>query len=206
MKARDYLSYMKPRTLILVVLAAIGTSACQQIKNQPLYSGGISPVQVRATMQDAGYDCALMVNTTEEQHVVYAHLDSAGRYTLCTYYDDGDTFRTEVRSAVADTNWHFVRQQDGRWTMTYHDMNRLLNIRMDSVLVSTEGVEFDVRLFGIRASHCTLVTDRADLSGTDIFGLPQLHPLLYYAIVDLILDADDDLRIPDHTGIKENKQ
>ena len=156
------------------------------------YRGGTSPDEVRSEMRLGGYDFALLIDASKQQTVTYGWEDSL-HFLSYTFGQDGDTTTLDYAAGAPRTDWRIERTRRGDWAIRHSAVPRwVLPIKADSLQVTTAGVEFRLRLYGVPIGHGTFVTDRPEFSSTSLFDQPGLQPLLLHAIVDLMFDGDLD--------------
>lgn len=178
------------RIVLIATVVALLASGCRGDIHKEFYAGGVTPAEARKTMRTGDYDCVLLMNTDDCQHAVYGWTDSL-HFTTHTIGDGSDTTVTDhaYTRRLADKGWHFKRLDDGRWKLQF---KKVFAVKMSDVQVSTEGVEFRVSACGVPLAQCTFLTERPELSSTDLFALGDVRELLLYSLVDVLLDADLD--------------
>ena len=181
---------MKKRLVLTATILALLAAGCSSGSRWEPFAGGLSPAEARNAMQEGGFDCVLLMNTDDCQHVVQGWADSLH---FASYTIDGGkrcavTSHT-TRHRLADQGWQFTRLDDGRWALQY---GKLPIAKVSDVHVSVDGVEFRVSVSGLPVARCTFVTDRPELSSTDLMGCAEVQELLLYAFADVLLDANLD--------------
>ncbi len=123
---------MNKTTLILLTLAALLAAGCYRSgKGFEPFADGLTPDQVRAEMQRADYDYALVMNFKDYQQVVYGRHDSARFHFVETSM--GDTLGLEtlesddVSSSIAfrllplkGGNWRILGRGGTQYTAQVH--------------------------------------------------------------------------------------
>lgn len=181
---------MKRHLVLAAAILALLAAGCSSGSRWEPFAGGLSPAEARNAMQEDGFDCVLLMNTDDCQHVVQGWTDSLH---FASYTIDGgkriDVTNHTTPHRLADQGWRFMRLDDGRWALQY---GKLSLAKVSDVHVSVYGVEFQVSVCGVPVAKCTFVTDRPELSSTDLMDCAEVQELLLCAIVEVLLDANLD--------------
>ena len=200
---------MKRIVLVWMAVAALLVTGCRHRETPALeqYQGGVSATDVSRNIEDEGYDFALIATTTNRQLVTYGWRDSLHFLTM-HYSDSLDGRQADFASeqSLTDDGVTLEPLNDSVWSLRLRSVPKwVLNIRLGWTRVTTDGVEFDVRFWGIPMAHCVFVCDDPALLSTRLLELPETRELVLHVIFVELLGSDmaewDD--IDDLDDIKE---
>lgn len=200
---------MKHYIFAMMAVAALLVAGCRhrEVPAPDYYQGGVSAAEVSRTVEAEGYDFALMAVTKQNQLVTYGWRDSL--HFLSVHYSDSlDGSQSDYASdqSLTDEGITLQPMNDSLWMVRVQNVPRwVLNIKLGWTRVTTDGVEFDVRCWGIPMAHCTFVCDDPALLSTRLLDEPAVQELVLHVVfVKLLSDDLDDLDdIDDWDDFKE---
>ncbi|MBQ8704482.1 MAG: hypothetical protein IJ524_08935 [Bacteroidales bacterium] len=186
---------MKRIVLVSMAVAAMLATGCRhrEAPAMELYPDGTTAAEVGRTLEAGGYDFALMATTKDRQMVTYGWRDSLH---FITYYysdsiDDGQSDYASEQSLTDEGVVTLEPMNDSVWTLRLRSVPKwVLNIRLGWTRVTTDGVEFDVRFWGIPMARCTFVCDDPALLSTRLLELPEVRELVLHVVFVQLLSAD----------------
>lgn len=178
---------------MFLLLAAVGLLAsCHRSgKGFEPYSEGLTSDQVRAEMKSGGYDYALIGNREDCQVVVYAWRDSALFHTVEVFTTDSAGRSTLERDEVynVDTAWHFLPLKGGNWRFKHnHNTSLVYGLKTTPPKAVADGVAFDLKAYILTQARCLFVAADKSIETKDLLTLPEVQPLLQYAIIHHLTD------------------
>ena len=200
---------MKAKHFLIVALVVLLATGCRHRETPVLvaFQGGVTATEVSRTLETEGYDFALIATTKNRQLVTYGWRDSLHFLTM-HYSDSLDGRQSDFASeqSLTDEGITLEPLNDSVWTLRLRSVPKwVLNIRLGWTRVTTDGVEFDVRFWGIPMAHCVFVCDDPALLSTRLLELPETRELVLHVIFVELLGSDmaewDD--IDDLDDIKE---
>lgn len=182
---------MKVRLFFIVSLALLATG-CFSHMEVNYFEAGQTVDEARQAMRQGGYDYALVMTGAAQQHTIYGWTDSLVFDTRCI-----DSFADLTVKDTIDTNsfglFRMVCKDGKSWSVWMESVPKwILNMKIDSVVANSDGVEFRVRLHNLPMARATLVTDRPELCSTTFFDQPWVMGLMFHAIVDKLMGSEED--------------
>ena len=170
---------MNKTTLILLTLAALLAAGCYRSgKGFEPFADGLTPDQVRAEMQRADYDYALVMNFKDYQQVVYGRHDSALFHFVETFVGDTLGLQTlesdDVSSSIA---FHLLPLKGGNWRIVGRGARNILH-KLTAPKVTAEGVAFDLKTAVITDARCLFLSRDRSVETEDLFNNPDVQAMV----------------------------
>ena len=170
---------MNKTTLILLTLAALLAAGCYRSgKGFQPFADGLTPDQVRAEMQRAGYDYALVMNFKNYQQVTYGRHDRALFHFVETSM--GDTLGLETLESddvSASIAFHLLPLKGGNWRIVGRGARNILH-KLTAPKVTAEGVAFDLKTAVITDACCLFLARDRGVETEDLFNNPDVQALV----------------------------
>lgn len=170
---------MNKTTLILLTLAALLAAGCYRSgKGFQPFADGLTPDQVRAEMQRADYDYALVMNFKDYQQVTYGRHDSALFHFVETFM--GDTLGLEtlesddVSSSIA---FRLLPLKGGNWRIVGRGARNILH-KFTAPKVTAEGVAFDLKTAVITDARCLFLSRDRSVETEELFNNPDVQAMV----------------------------
>lgn len=173
---------MNKTTLILLTLAALAAllaAGCYRSgKGFEPFADGLTPDQVRAEMQRADYDYALVMNFKDYQLVTYGRHDSALFHFVETYM--GDTLGLETLESddvSASIAFHLLPLKGGNWRIVGRGARNILH-KLTAPKVTAEGVAFDLKTAVVTDARCLFLARDRGMETEDLFNNPDVQAMV----------------------------
>lgn len=170
---------MNKTTLILLTLAALLAAGCYRSgKGFEPFADGLTPDQVRAEMQRADYDYALVMNFKDYQQVVYGRHDSALFHFVETFVGDTLGLQTlESDDVSASIAYRLLPLKGGNWRILGRGARNILH-KFTAPKVTAEGVAFDLKTAVITDARCLFLSRDRSVETEDLFNNPDVLALV----------------------------
>lgn len=170
---------MNKTTLILLSLAALLAAGCYRSgKGFEPFADGLTPDQVRAEMQRAGYDYALVMNFKDYQQVTYGRHDSALFHFVETFMGDTLGLQTlESDDVSASIAFRLMPLKGGSWRIVGRGARNILH-KLTAPKVTAEGVAFDFKTTVITDARCLFLSRDRSVETEDLFNNPDVQALV----------------------------
>jgi len=170
---------MNKTTLILLTLAALLAAGCYRSgKGFEPFADGLTPDQVRAEMQRADYDYALVMNFKDYQLVTYGRHDSALFHFVETFV--GDTLGLETLESddvSASIAYRLLPLKGGNWRIVGRGSRNIL-YKLTAPKVTAEGVAFDLKTAVITDARCLFLSRDRSVETEDLFNNPDVQAMV----------------------------
>lgn len=170
---------MNKTTLILLSLAALLAAGCYRSgKGFEPFADGLTPDQVRAEMQRAGYDYALVMNFKDYQQVTYGRHDSALFHFVETFMGDTLGLQTlESDDVSASIAYRLLPLKGGNWRIVGRGARNILH-KLTAPKVTAEGVAFDLKTAVITDARCLFLSRDRGMETEDLFNNPDVQAMV----------------------------